>query len=94
MELKHTIFSYIPNTWEVKFADYDTAHKYFEQITPHFDRTIGTLVVNNDSWYIDTKMTDDDFEKNLVKNLADHAIDHDQYTLTKTEIGKFWIPGV
>lgn len=87
-----SIFEMIPNTWAIEFASRDKAHSVYEKVKKAYESDLGSITVNNDTWYIGTKLTDADFEKELVEFLDQFDISADQYTVTKTEVGKFWMP--
>lgn len=87
-----TIFSYIPDTWEIEFKSRDEAHRYYDQVIHYFDDRLGKITVNNDSWYIGTKIPKDKFEASFDEFMTEHNISKDEYSVELTQVGKYWFP--
>jgi hypothetical protein len=57
-----------------------------------YNDDLGPITVNNDTWYIGTKLSDEEFKKDIVEFLNQFEIAESQYSVDKTEVGKFWSP--
>lgn len=87
-----SIFEVIPNTWAIEFENRDTAHAIYDAVRSKYDDSLGVITVNNDTWYIGTKLADEDFEIEIEKFLNQFDISRTHYSVSKTEVGKFWTP--
>jgi len=87
-----SIFEMIPNTWAIEFESRDMAHAIFDKVKSQYDDGFGAITVNNDTWYIGTKLSDKDFEKGIVDFLDQFDIAENKYSISKTQVGKFWMP--
>lgn len=89
-----SIFEMVPNTWGIKFESREKAHDFYQESIKYYEETLGPITVNNDTWYIGTKLSDEEFKTKIIELLDKLNIPKDQYTISKTEIGKFWMPEV
>ncbi|CAJ1194994.1 hypothetical protein [Companilactobacillus nantensis] len=88
-----SIYDMIPVTWAIEFKDRDTAHAIYDSTMAKYDdNTFGSRTVNNDTWYIGTKLHDDEFKTKITEFLNQYDIASDQYTITKTAVGTFFNP--
>lgn len=87
-----SVFSYIPDTWEIEFTTRNDAHKYYDYVKSRFDDRLGKITVNNDSWYIGTKIPKDKFESVFDEFMEEQNISKDMYNSELTQVGKYWIP--
>lgn len=87
-----SLFEVIPETWEIEFKNRDTAHKIYNDVKSKYNDDLGPITVNNDTWYIGTKLSDEEFKKGIVEFLDQFDIEQSQYSVDKTEVGKFWSP--
>lgn len=88
-----SIFEMTPNTWEIEFSSRDEAHKLFDDLIVKYDKDyFGPITVNNDAWYIGTKLPDEKFETSIKKFFNTAGIVEGSYSVTKTKIGKYWMP--
>lgn len=87
-----SLFEVIPETWEIEFKDRDTAHKIYDKVKSKYNDDLGPITVNNDTWYIGTKLSDEEFKKSIIEFLDQFDIEQSQYSVDKTEVGKFWSP--
>lgn len=83
------INKFIPATWIVQFHSHDAAHNYYMDSIDRFDDTIGTLNVNNYTWYIITKLDDKEFNDKLTKFMNNARIADSEYVVSKARSG--WI---
>jgi len=83
------ITKYIPTTWIVQFHSHDAAHNYYKDSIAKFDDDLGKVTVNNDSWYIGTKLSDEEFIEGLKKFMDKAVILDIAYTVEKTQVGWF-----
>lgn len=88
----HSVFEMIPETWAIEFKNRDTAHLLYDKVKNKYDENLGTITVNNDTWYIGTKLSDEKFKKEIIKFLDQCDISESKYSIEKTEAGKFWTP--
>lgn len=85
-----SIYDMIPVTWAIEFKDRDTAHAIYDSTMAKYDdNTFGSRTVNNDTWYIGTKLHDDEFKAKITEFLSQYNISVNQYTITKTAFGTF-----
>lgn len=87
-----SLFEVIPETWEIEFKDRNTAHQIYDEVRSKYNDDLGPITVNNDTWYIGTKLSDEEFKKDIVEFLNQFEIAESQYSVDKTEVGKFWSP--
>ncbi|APX71655.1 hypothetical protein M5C72_00440 [Companilactobacillus allii] len=83
------VTKFIPTTWIVQFHSHDAAHNYYRDSIAKFDDDLGTVTVNNDTWYIGTKMNDKEFNAGLIKFMAKAKIADSEYSVEKTQVGWF-----
>ncbi|MCO7126612.1 hypothetical protein NIE88_12640 [Sporolactobacillus shoreicorticis] len=79
----------LPVTYEITFATRQAAHDYYDKSVDYWSSQIGKRTVNNNAWYVFTKLEETHFKEEISKLFIKMDISSDKYKIIKTDIG-YW----